>query len=79
MYWFDGALKGKLEGGHAKCFRDNPKPPPPLPIKNEQSLISRTSLKNLVVEMKNGATKLGNINYICMAFEFRPLHVLEFI
>ena len=35
--------------------------------------------QNLVVEMKNGATKLGNINYIYMAFEFRPLHVLVFI
>ena len=41
MYWFDGALKGKLEGGgvHAKFFRDNKKPPPPLPIKNERSLM----------------------------------------
>ena len=54
MYWFDGALKGKLEGGVMQnFFRDNqkttaapPPPPPPLPIKNEQSLTIETSTWN---------------------------------
>ena len=40
MYWFDRAPKGKLEGGHAKFFRENQKTTaPPLPIKNEWSLM----------------------------------------
>ena len=41
LVWW--GTQGKLEGGHAKCLIQNHSPP--LPIKNEQSLISRTSLK----------------------------------
>ena len=42
IYWFDGALKGKLEGGGScKLFqKSTAPPPPPLPIKNERPLNS---------------------------------------
>ena len=39
MYKFDGALKGKLEGGVMQNFSEIiKKPPPTLPIKNERFL-----------------------------------------